>query len=385
MSIDTTIDFVQTPSTPATPAVRTRASHGLLWRMARDVSIMVLIVLAAEIALQLLAPEYGHDYYDRTLTASQPVTFNADGYRGPVVPLQKAAGEMRIIALGDSTTFGTGVAVEQTWPLQLRDFLAADHPATDHPFTVMNVGLQGASLADMAYAYDTKWSAYHPDVVTVMVSSNMIAMAYIRRNLPAQMPAYVLHGEEQPSLKERLSQQYGRLCLPHFLSLTTQRALYWLGVMDHRIADPRQPFGALLAHGWNQGDVSTDEIDQAWACFAKELDQLQAEVNRHGAKLLIGFSPCRFDISTSLFDNEKNVPLNRLTIDPSKRIAELCAARNIQFIDTLNAIRQGRKTLTEQRGQTASMYIMFDYNHLNGDGQAAVAGAFLPFVRQSDH
>ena len=190
-------------------------------------------------ALQLFAPVYGHDYYDRTLTASQPVTFNADGFRGPAVPMEKRTSETRILALGDSTTFGTGALIEQTWPMQLRDLLATNH----HPATAMNVALQGASLADMTLAYEQKWAAYKPDVVTVLVSSNMISLAWMNRNRPPQMPPYITHAEAPSTLKERIAREAGRLCLPHFLSVNSQRALFWLGVTDHRIADPHLPFG----------------------------------------------------------------------------------------------------------------------------------------------
>jgi lysophospholipase L1-like esterase len=383
MSIEGTIEFVET-SAPTAEAVRSHpaARRSSLRVIAADLAMLFLLLLASEIALQVCAPIYGHDYYDTTLTASHPVTFNADGFRGPAIPLAKQPGETRLLALGDSTTFGTGVGIEQTWPLQLRDLLA---DADAHPVTVMNVALQGESIADMTCGYEQRWAAYHPDVVTVLVSCNMVSLAWIQRNQPPQVPPYIMHAEPASTLKQRLSREAGRLCLPHFLSVNTQRALYWLGVTDHRIADPSQPFGALLAHGWRQGDIPTDEAEQAWACFARELAGLREATARHGAKLVVGFSPCRFDLSDSLFDNEKNVPLDRMTIDPADRLARLCAAQGIPCIDTLAALRSARRQLAEQRGHEASLYIMFDYNHLDSDGHAAVARAMLPLVRDLLH
>ena len=165
--------------------------------------------------------------------------------------------------------------------------------------------------------------------------------------------------------------------------MNSQRALYWLGVMDHRLDDPSQPYGALLAHGWRQGNLPPNEAEEAWNCFARELAGLKAATAAHGAKLVVGFSPPRFDLSNSLFDNEKNVPLERMTINPAQRFAELCAAQNIPCIDTLNVLRTARTQLTEERGKTASLYIMFDYNHLNADGHAAVAKAMLSLVRDA--
>ena len=249
--------------------------------------------------------------------------------------------------------------------------------------SVMNVALQGASLADMTAAYEKRWSAYQPNVVTVLVSSNMIALAWIDRHRQAQVPEYVMHSEGPLSVKERISQGMGHLCLPHFLSVNTQRALYWLGVTDHRIANSVEPFGAMLAHGWKQSDLPADEASEAWDCFARELRGLQDATARRGVKLIAAFSPCRFDLTKTLFDNEKNVPRDRMTIDPAARLRELCGEDEILYIDVPDALRASRQRLSEARGHEASMYIMFDYNHLDDDGHAAVAAAMLPSVRSA--
>ena len=245
----------------------------------------------------------------------------------------------------------------------------------------MNVALQGASLADMTAAYEQRWAAYHPDAVTVLISSNMIALAWINRNRASEVPPYILHAEAPLSVKETLARQAGHLCLPHFLSVNTQRMLYWLGVTDHRIADPREPYGAMLAHGWKQSDLPAAESEQAWECFSLELQGLREAAARHGTKLIVGFSPCRFDLTSSLFDNEKNVPRERLTIDPGARLQQLCHMQEIVCIDVPAALRSDRQRLSETRGHTPSMYILFDYNHLDPDGHAAVAFAMLPLVR----
>ena len=373
MSVET-IDFVN-PAVTASPVMRPRmrVRRSSFRVIGRDLGVLLLLVVASELLLRWIAPGYGHDYYDRTMTASHPVTFNADGYRGNSVPLQKQPGEFRLLALGDSTTFGTGVSIEQTWPMQLRGLLGNADPG--RPVTAMNVALQGASLADMTVAYEQKWAVYQPTVVTALISSNMISIAWIHRNQEPQMPPYVMHAEAPSTLKERFSREAGELCLPHFVSVNTQRALFWLGVTDHRIADPSEPFGALLAHGWKQGNLPATEADQAWDSFARELKNLRDATASHGTKLLVGFSPCRFDVSDSLFDNEKNVPKSRFTIDPVRRLAAICAAERIDCAGTLDAIRSTREQLSEQSGREASMYILFDYNHLDSNGHAAVARA----------
>jgi lysophospholipase L1-like esterase len=62
--------------------------------------------------------------------------------RGPDVPAEKAAGEVRILCLGDSFTFGSGVEEEQTWPLQLQSLI---DPSGAGGVRVMNAGANGWS------------------------------------------------------------------------------------------------------------------------------------------------------------------------------------------------------------------------------------------------
>jgi lysophospholipase L1-like esterase len=379
-----TISSFQADASDALPAPRRQvesARRPWIRTLVKDAVLVVMGLSLAELTLRVVAPEYGHDFYDRQLTASHPVIFNSDGYRGPAVPKAKASGELRILGLGDSTTFGTGVGVEDTWPLQLRDMLAAH---SKRPISAMNVGLQGTTLADLCHGYEERWADYHPDVVIALVSGNMVSFAWMQRNQAPKTPPYVFpeHQAASGGLKTKLSHAYGRLCLPHFISINMQRALYWAGVLDYRIVDPKQPFGALLAYGWVQPDLPNAEIQDAWQVMRREVEHLHEATSKRGAKLIVAFSPCRFDMSNSVFDDEKNLPRERLTIDPDKRLRSICQEDGITFVDVPPALRSARARLTEERGHTAPMYIMFDYNHLDHDGHHAVAAAMMPAVEQ---
>ena len=80
----------------------------------------------------------------RSFTMSEPVTTNALGLRSPEVDGPPTAGELRILCLGDSQTFGNGVGQEKTYPRRLEALLAARRPG--ERFTVVNAGVP---------AYDT--------------------------------------------------------------------------------------------------------------------------------------------------------------------------------------------------------------------------------------
>jgi len=77
-------------------------------------------------------------------THSFPVHTNSYGLRDREFPIQTEPGTVRILCLGDSLTFGNGVAVESTWPKQLEDLL--NSAPTGVHYQIINAGVS---------AYDT--------------------------------------------------------------------------------------------------------------------------------------------------------------------------------------------------------------------------------------
>src|SRR5512134_166244 len=66
-------------------------------------------------------------------------SINADGFRDREFPVERGAAA-RIVALGDSVTFGWGVPAEDAWPKQLERLLAADGGPDPE---VLNLGVGG--------------------------------------------------------------------------------------------------------------------------------------------------------------------------------------------------------------------------------------------------
>jgi lysophospholipase L1-like esterase len=365
------------PLTP--PGGDARHGRRRCWRtIRRDAAILIAIALVAEVILQIVAPEYGHNLYDRTHTGGALVTFNKDGCRGPDVPMAKAPGELRVLCLGDSMTFGTGIEFGDTWPAQLKERLQS---SDGRPVSVMNAGLQGVSLADLTAAYDQKWSQWDPDVVCLLASGNMISLASIERTDaklgPAgHVPAYGTNDRPLTAL-QRIEESAGamqsRLCLPSWLSINSQRALYFMGVLDNEVLDPKEPFGAMLAHGWTQGGLSPDSAKQAWNLFGNDLIHLSQVASVHHARLIVAMAPSRFELSSSWSDNQKLVPLNRLTVDPTATMGNICQQINVTCIDLLTALKEGRQRIAQRTDRSPPLYILFDYTHLDRDGNGIVA------------
>jgi lysophospholipase L1-like esterase len=334
------------------------------------------LALGVEGALRVAAPYYGKQLFDNEYTATFPMEINAANFRGPVVPTVKADGTYRILALGDSITFGTGVPSERTWPHRLEAKLDAN---PGRPVDVINAGIEGASLADITLSFDQTWKAYKPDLVALALTGNMISLEVIQRDGKAFTPAEryaslrLDHGVIADA-KIQANRFVHRFCLPSFLSLNAQNALYWLGLLNHSI-DPTNPYGTLLAHGFAQGGLDPRLAESAWQKFEAHLAAFERVVAAQGARLVVTYVPPRFTLSDERRDNAKNVPLERLTIDPLARMQAFASAHHLAWIDALGALRSRRAELERAPGVRAPMYIPFDYAHLDQEGHDALAAA----------
>lgn len=95
------------------------------------------------------------------------VRIGSHGLRSPETPHAKPAGVERILALGDSWTFGFRIAESDTWPRQLERILA-ERAAPGSPRTeVINAGVIGYSTQQEAAYLRTEGLRYAPDLVIV--------------------------------------------------------------------------------------------------------------------------------------------------------------------------------------------------------------------------
>ncbi len=138
-----------------------------------------LALLAAELAVRLVRPQavmtvsrglYEPDPPRRYRIASgfngtisnqvefnTSVSTNSFGLRGPEVGAKRG---LRILALGDSFTFGVGAGQEETWPARLSEILGAE---------VLNAGAPGFGVPDAVAWYESHGKQLDPDVIVLAV------------------------------------------------------------------------------------------------------------------------------------------------------------------------------------------------------------------------
>jgi len=99
---------------------------------------------------------------------------NSQGFRGPVVTPAPAAGVLRIACVGDSHTFGHGVAEHQTWPAHFARALAAQLPG--RRFEVMNCGVSAHDTPQEASFLASEVLPYEPHLILVQFHLNDIKL-----------------------------------------------------------------------------------------------------------------------------------------------------------------------------------------------------------------
>ncbi|MCB9792269.1 MAG: hypothetical protein H6741_06040 [Alphaproteobacteria bacterium] len=100
----------------------------------------------------------------KELGVSFPVSTNADGLRAPLHGPEKPEGVQRVMTLGCSTTFGWGVADEETYPYRLEGLLREQ---VGEQVEVINGGQPGYTTFQGRWLWDEVLADYAPDVVLV--------------------------------------------------------------------------------------------------------------------------------------------------------------------------------------------------------------------------
>jgi len=97
------------------------------------------------------------------------VSINSDGFRDPEYPPTKTPDVLRIVCLGDSWTFGSGVTHDETYSERLRMLLNEEFPQTN--FQVFNLGVVGFS-SFQGLEMLRRTLHFKPDVVLIAFGMN---------------------------------------------------------------------------------------------------------------------------------------------------------------------------------------------------------------------
>jgi hypothetical protein len=95
---------------------------------------------------------------------------NAQRLRGPPCAVPKPVGTLRLLCVGDSHTFGDGVADDESWPAHLGRELSRRHPG--RALEVINAGVNGYETVQEVLWIEQHLLALEPDGILLQYFAN---------------------------------------------------------------------------------------------------------------------------------------------------------------------------------------------------------------------
>lgn len=113
-------------------------------------------------------PEPKIEIHESRSWLTQPIlsTINSDSLNERYeYSIEKPSNIFRIVALGDSFTFGAYVNTKDNWVEKLEDMLRSSCDNEHHNFEVLNLGVGGYDVEYIAHRYDLRGRKYNPDLI----------------------------------------------------------------------------------------------------------------------------------------------------------------------------------------------------------------------------
>jgi lysophospholipase L1-like esterase len=223
-----------------------------------------------------------------------PVTINSKGLRNPEIPYEKPAGTYRVLALGDSWTFGFRMKEPDAYPRQLERLLAASATARGDTrrIEVINAGVVGYSTdQEAAYLKSEGWK-YSPDLVLVNFypvndTHNKLYKYQQRETLRALHPLLLELYELPSHLYLRSFLKGARRTLKQKFGSARVHAAAKLGVED-------KGGRALAENDWT-GDFAPGK--RGWEAVRTALQDIAEGARAHNVPVLVVLLPDAQDIA----------------------------------------------------------------------------------------
>lgn len=138
------------------------APHRVMWSLERDREMAHPSDPYVFNPHQLWAPRPG-----ARLAWTESERFNAEGYRGPLLSVERPPKTLRLVALGGAGALGVGVAADETFAALTARLVSS----RAIPCESMNLGVENFSLRQSLERYRDLARPYRPHIVVVAVSS----------------------------------------------------------------------------------------------------------------------------------------------------------------------------------------------------------------------
>ncbi len=213
----------------------------LLARLGTVLAAIALVLALSEVAIRVLdlGPTFQVVHREVFQLSDNPVlgyelrpsdgdggtAINSAGFRDREYRVRKPAGVFRIVAIGDSVTFGPPEEREEAWPQHLERLLRAD-AGGGMAFEVLNLGVSGYNITRAVERLRVLGMEYDPDLVVY---------GYVL-NDPQQMS---IAGEALLDLERAAQERFAARAERGLARLVSRSRLYLLA--RHRFTEPAAP------------------------------------------------------------------------------------------------------------------------------------------------
>ncbi len=273
-----------------------------------------------------------------TKIGRKPVRINSHGTRGAEFPAAKPPGTFRIISLGDSRTFGWGVAESNTYSALIEGELQQSLGATCR-VEVINTGVNAWSYPQFLVFFRDTALKWQPDMV--IIGEANLWTQFSESNSPEFVRKFMS--------RVRLKNFLRRFALYHYVVEVKLKDFYEKHRTRFIPVDPKQD---PLFKEQQQADPD--------AAFQTAINSLCLVAITNGVKPVLLFLPAQDQLQTS------NVP-------PVLRIKSLLAQqRSVPLVDVTEAARP----------RVNELYLEGDPVHFNEAGHALIARELAGAIRK---
>ena len=270
---------------------------------------------------------------------------NKEGFRSPSLEYEKSPDQVRVVCLGDSLTFGHGVATRDAYPQQLGYLLRVRFPK--RRWEVINAGVEGHSTFQST-AELRRCLKYDPDLAVLLFCLNDVTEKYlVLRAFGGTGLDY--HGVVDGSAGRLLTLL---VQMRHYSALAT--------ALTPSSAEAERKEAYAISRLWEQ--PFPQHLEEAWSQTERELEELVALCERQGIGLLVAMAPHRAQVTGGAALNA-----------PQKRLERWAQERSVAFMDLLPDLRE-----RSGDGSRASVGRLFlDAGHLTAEGNHIIAAAIV--------
>lgn len=375
-----------------------------------SLAVILLLALGLEVGLRLFAPQipiipdgiYAGDPHLRYLPRPNAVgryrtteydtriTINSQGFRDYERPLQKSAGTLRILCLGDSFTLGAEEALEQTYPKTLEQVLR-NQMADSLAYEVVNGGVGGYGTYQELLFLQRVGLSVQPDLVLVQFFSNDVRdnIAFQQflidthqdslmaaAGVPPMLPDSLSTSSEMPKVELNLMALPG--LAPAFLSetktfLSKHSHTYHLLRARFNILksvlglEPMAAFDDLMI----MQETTTPELDAGWALTERLYLRMRDLLAERQIGMVIVVVPNKAQVSES-WRYDAWVKEHRLDLSkPGRRLVTFGQANDIPVLDLQPPLRA--------TGKGQDLFYKWD-GHWNAEGAGEAGKAVARFL-----